>query len=120
MGRARTRSLPWTRAFARPTVLWMAVRTDIEQALRRLAPQLPKHEFGVVLDHALDSPGLRSATPEAAAWLSLVAYVRHAITDYDDLLAEGYDRDSARHFVMDHMQAALTRWGVRRRLASDE
>jgi hypothetical protein len=98
----------------------MASRPEIEDALRRLAPRIPKHEFGAVLDHALDSRGLRVASPETAAWLSLVAYVRHALTDYDDLLAQGYDQDSARHFVADAMQATLTAWGVRRKLASDE
>jgi hypothetical protein len=98
----------------------MASRPEIEDALRRLAPRIPKHEFGAVLDHALDSRGLRVASPETAAWLSLVAYVRHALTDYDDLLAQGYDQDSARHFVAHAMQATLTAWGVRRKLASDE
>jgi hypothetical protein len=61
----------------------MANRTEIETALRRLAPRMPKHEFGAVVDHALDSRGLRGAAAETAAWLSLVAYVRHALTDYD-------------------------------------
>jgi hypothetical protein len=98
----------------------MAPRAEIGDALRRLAPRIPRHEFGAVLDHALDSPGLRTATPETAAWLSLVAYVRHALTDYDDLLAEGYDHDSARHFVADAMQAVLAQWGVRRRLGVDD
>jgi hypothetical protein len=60
-------------------------RADIETALRRLAPNVPDHEFGAVVDHALDSRGLRSAAPEEAAWLSLVAYVRHVFTDYDSL-----------------------------------
>jgi hypothetical protein len=98
----------------------MASRTEIEDALRHLAPRMPKHEFGAVLDHALDSRGLRAATPENAAWLSLVAYVRHRFTEYDDLLAQGYDQDSARHFVADEMQAVLAEWGVRRPLGRDE
>jgi hypothetical protein len=98
----------------------MASRTEIEDALRHLAPRIPKHEFGAVLDHALDSRGLRAATPENAAWLSLVAYVRHRFTEYDDLLAQGYDQDSARHFVADEMQAVLAEWGVRRPLGRDE
>jgi hypothetical protein len=98
----------------------MPTRVEIADALRRLAPRIPKHEFGAVLDHALDSPGLRAATPETAAWLSLVAYVRHARTDYDDLLAEGYDQDSARHFVVDAMQAMLAAWGVRRQLTPED
>ena len=85
----------------------MSKRTVIEDALRRLAPRIPRHEFGAVVDHALDSPGLRTATPETAAWLSLVAYVRHALTEYDDLLAQGYDQDSARYFVADEIREVL-------------
>jgi hypothetical protein len=73
-----------------------------------------------VADHALDSRGLQASAPESAAWLSLVAYVRHAFTDYDDLLAQGYDQDSARHFVAAEMEAVLAEWGVKRRLAADE
>ena len=95
-------------------------RPAIEAALRRLAPRIPAHEFGAVVDHALDSKGLRSAAPETAAWLSLVAYVRHVFTDYDELLTQGYDRDSARHFVMDDMAAALAAWGVRGTLGDDD
>ena len=92
----------------------------VEAALRRLAPKIPPHEFGAVIDHALDSKGLRNATPETAAWLSLVAYVRHVFTDYDELLTQGYDRDSARHFVMNDMAAKLTEWGVPRTLGDDD
>jgi hypothetical protein len=33
----------------------MSRRSDIESAVRRLAPQIPRHEFGAVVDHALDS-----------------------------------------------------------------
>jgi len=95
-------------------------RPEIEAALRRIAPKLPPHEFGAVVDHALDSKGLRNAAPETAAWLSLVAYVRHVFTDYDELLTQGYDRDSARHFVAGDMTATLTEWGVRRTLGDDD
>jgi hypothetical protein len=98
----------------------MAKRSDIEEALRRLAPKIPPHEFGAVIDHALDSPGLRTASAESAAWLSLVAYLRHAFTDYDDLLAQGYDQDSARFFVAKEMQAVLGEWGVRRKLTAQD
>ena len=98
----------------------MAGRADIETALRRLAPKIPEHEFGAVVDHALDSRGLRGATPEEAAWLSLVAYVRHVFTDYDDLRDQDYDEASARFFVAEAMEAVLTRWGVRRRLSADD
>ena len=95
------------------------MRRDIEAALRHLAPKIPAHEFGAVIDHALDSEGLKSAAPETAAWLSLVAYARHVFTDYDALLTQGYDRDSARHFVAAEMEAVLKNWGVRRSLGGD-
>ena len=98
----------------------MAKRGDIEIALRRLAPGIPAHEFGAVVDHAVDSPGLKPASPETAAWLSLVAYVRHVFTDYDELLVQDYDQDSARHFVADEIAAVLNDWGVRRRLSADD
>ena len=95
-------------------------RAGIESALRRLAPHIPPHEFGAIVDHALDSAALRRAAPEEAAWLSLTAYVRHVFTDYDALLAQGYDQDSARFFVAADMEATLGRWGVRRRLGDDD
>jgi hypothetical protein len=98
----------------------MPTRSAIEEALRRLAPRIPPHEFGAVADHARDSAGLRHALPEEAAWLSLTAYVRHAFTDYDALLAQGYDRESARHFVAEEMAAVLADWGVRRRLGAED
>jgi hypothetical protein len=52
--------------------------------------------------------------------LSLVAYVRHVLTDYDALLREGYDQDSARFFVAAEIAAVLAEWGVRHKLSPDE
>ncbi len=95
-------------------------RAAVAAALKRLAPRLPDFEAESVLDRALRSPGLRGAAPETAAWLALTAFARHAFTDYDDLLAEGYDRDSARHFVLDDMNAMLTEWGSRRLVSEEE
>ncbi len=63
-------------------------RAAIPAALLRLAPTIPPHERMAVVDHAVDSRGLSIASPEMAAWLSLVAYVRHTFTDYDELLAD--------------------------------
>ena len=98
----------------------MAKRSDVEAALRRLAPKIPAHEFAAVADHAMDSRGLRPASPETAAWLSLVAYVRHTLTEYDDLLEQGYDIESARHFVAAEMDEVLASWGVRRRISDED
>ena len=98
----------------------MSRRAAIEAALRHLVPKIPSHEFGAVVDHALDSAGLKTASAELAAWLSLVAYARHVFTDYDTLMTEGYDRDSARHFVADEIEAVLKGWGARRSLEVDD
>lgn len=95
-------------------------RSRIAAALRILAPALPAFEAAVVEDRALDSRGLATASPEAAAWLALVAYARHVMTDYDALLEDGYDAESARHFVRDDINATLAGWGARRRVSGDE
>jgi hypothetical protein len=96
----------------------MAKRTEVEIALRHLGPRIPSYEFGAIVDHALISRGLRQASAETAAWLSLVAYVRHAFTEYDGLLSQGYDQESARFFVAAEIDAILNSWGVRRRLTA--
>ena len=100
----------------------MSRRAEIELALRHLAPRVPDHEFGAIVDHAVDSRGLRTASAPAAAWLSMVAYVRHVLTEYDELLTQGYDPDSARYFVAADINAHLADWGVRRKVGegSDE
>ena len=98
----------------------MSTRAEIARALRVLAPRIPAHEFEAVLDHARDSPGLRVAAPETAAWLSLVAYARHVFTDYDALLQEHYDQESARFFVASELAAVLRGWGVRRPLTPQD
>lgn len=95
-------------------------RAEVAEALRHLAPAVPPFEADAVIDRALDSRGLRFARPGEAAWLALVAFVRHAMTDYEALLDEGYDVDSARFFVRDDMNATLRGWGVRREVSGDE
>lgn len=86
-------------------------RAAIAQALAVLAPSIPAFDRDAVLDLAEDSPGLRKASVQAAAWLALTSHVRHLHTDYDQMLADGYDRDSARHFCADAMRDILLEWG---------
>jgi hypothetical protein len=95
-------------------------RNEIGCSLRILAPRLPAHEFEAVVGHALTSARLKSASAESAAWLSLVAYARHVFTDYDELLSNGYDRESARFFVRDDLAGMLQEWGVRKPLSDDD
>lgn len=95
-------------------------RDAVAAALAHLAPRLPAFETEAVIDRALASPGLRNAQAGNAAWLALVAYARHVFTEYDALLEDGYDRDSARHFVLDDLNDVLAEWGTRRRVSDVE
>jgi hypothetical protein len=98
----------------------MASRAELQKALRHIAPDIPEFEFGAVVDHAEMSPGLSTATPETALWLSMTAYIRHVFTDYDALLEDGYDVESARHFVLDPSNEKLAEWGVKRRISETD
>ncbi len=62
---------------------------------------------------------LKTLPPSVALWLSTVAHIRHVHTDYDALLAEGYDQPSARHFVVDQINEVLTTWRATRLLNPD-
>ncbi len=73
-----------------------------------------------VIDHALSSPGLKKAAVDKAAWLSLVAYLRHAYTDYEDLLEEGYGVEAARHFCRQQIDEVLQAWGCRRKVGGKD
>ncbi len=55
-----------------------------------------------------------------SVWLATVAHIRHVHTDYDALLNEGYDQDSARHFVLEPINEVLTKWRATRFLDPDE
>lgn len=90
----------------------------VEQAVLALAPDIPVKDLAEVASHALHTAAFRHAVPETAAWLSLVSYVRHNFTQYDSMLSEGYDRESARHFCLEPANQVLRGWGARR-LVSD-
>jgi hypothetical protein len=94
------------------------LRKDIAKALTSLAPGIPYTDAETVKSNAA-SRHLRSYPPGISVWLSLVAHIRHRHTEYDALLADGYDLESARHFVMNDINAVLTGWRATR-LIEDE
>ena len=63
---------------------------------------------------------MKTLPPGIAVWLATIAHVRHQHTDYEKLLSEGYDRDSARFFVVDQTNEVLTRWRATRLLDPDD
>lgn len=97
----------------------IARKRGVEAAILALVPHIPARDLAEVAAQALYSRGLHTASPEAAAWLSLVSYVRHNFTDYDAMLAEGYGIEAARHFCLDALNAALADWGARRRVSGE-
>ncbi len=88
---------------------------EIVKALRLLAPLVPYADAEAIREAAA-AGHLRALPPSVAVWLSLVAHVRHAHTQYHALLEGGYDRDSARYFVVDEINDVLTRWRATRLL----
>lgn len=91
----------------------------IRKAIQGLIPLAPFADAVPIYEAAI-GPGFRTLPPSVAAWLATAAHVRHAHTDYDVLLAEGYERDAARFFVRERMEDVLASWGCRRTLDEHE
>ena len=91
----------------------------IGKALSALLPMAPYADTEPIREAAL-SAKFRTLPPTIAVWLATVAHVRHEHTAYDRLLTEGYDRDAARFFVVDEINAVLTRWRATRLLEPDD
>ena len=91
----------------------------IRKALRALAPGIPLSDAEAVVTLA-ERRHMKDLPPSTALWLALGSHVRHVHTDYERLLGEGYDRDAARFFVLDQVNAILTRWRATRLLDPDD
>ena len=91
----------------------------VSRAISALAPMMPREDAQIV--RALVArPHMRALDAGRAVWLAAVTHIRHAHTDYDVLMEEGYDRDAARFFVRDDINAVLQRWQATRLLDADE
>ena len=92
----------------------------IARALTVLLPMAPYADTEKIRADA-GQPHLKALPPSLAVWLATVAHVRHAHTEYERLLdEEGYDRESARFFVIDAINETLTRWRATRLLDPDD
>lgn len=94
-------------------------RRAIARALTALLPVAPFADMEKIRADA-GAVHMKALPPSIAVWLATIAHVRHGHTDYEKLLAEGYDRDSARFFVVGQTNAVLTRWRATRLLDADE
>jgi hypothetical protein len=92
----------------------------IARALTALLPLAPYSDAEKIRSDA-GAPHLKALPPSLAVWLAAVAHVRHVHTEYDKLIdEEGYDRESARFFVIDQINETLTRWRATRLLDPDD
>lgn len=91
----------------------------LDKALTALLPAVPYADAEAIRE-AARRPHLRTLPPSLAMWLATVAYVRHAYTEYDGLMDEGYDRDAARFFVVADINAKLTEWRATRLVESED
>ncbi len=91
----------------------------VAKALTLLLPGVPYADSEPIRAAAL-APHMKALPPSTAVWLAAVAHVRHAHTDYDALRDEGYDRDSARFFVMDAINDRRTAWRATRLLSPED
>lgn len=94
-------------------------QTLISQALAQLVPYAPLDDTLAIRELA-NREHMRGLPVDRAIWLSTATHVRHNHTDYHDLLADGYDRDTARFFVVDAMNEVLENWQSTRFVSGDE
>jgi hypothetical protein len=94
-------------------------RKAIAEALTLLLPGAPYADIETIRAES-GSKHMKELPPSIAVWLATVAHVRHQHTDYDQLLAEGYDRDAARFFVIERTNEVLTSWRATRLLDPDD
>ena len=94
------------------------LQKEVAESLTRLAPGIPWADAETVRSEAA-SRRYRDFPPSVSVWLVLVAHIRHQHTEYQALIAEGYDRASARHFVIDGINQKLTEWRATRFISED-
>ena len=90
-------------------------------AVRELYAACPPRRERIIAEHACrkySSRVGRSASAKAldaeAVRLAVIAHIRHAETNYDQLLSQGYDRWDARAEVEDQVARVLARWAEAR------
>lgn len=89
------------------------------QRVRELYPGCPEGRENEIAERAClkysgrvgRSAAAKDLEPEAIR-LAVIAHIRHAETRYDQLLADGYDRQDARALVAGDINQVLERWKV--------
>ena len=93
---------------------------QVEAAVRERFPSAPAGAEQAIAEHAcrkysgrVGRSAAAKALDEEAVFLAVQAHVRHAHTDYDELLARYGDRALARHEVRARIEELLDAWSAR-------
>ncbi len=88
--------------------------------VRELFPNCPAGREQVIAEHACQKYSGRvgrsaqaKSLDEKFILLAVIAHIRHAETNYDELLAQGIDRLLARNGVQDEIDKILASWKVK-------
>lgn len=91
----------------------------VRKTLKLMIPKASLSDFEKIMEIAARSH-LRHLPTPILAWRSVTTHIRHNYTEYDALLEEGYDIESAKHFVLDTMNETLGNWGATKTITIDE
>jgi hypothetical protein len=87
------------------------------ERVRQLFPGCPAGRELVIAEHAclkysgrVGRSAAAKSLDESAVRLAVIAHIRHAETDYDDLLAQSLDRRDARAQVEEEVAQAIEKW----------
>lgn len=92
---------------------------QVRKTLKLMIPNASLSDFQKIMAIAKGSH-LRHLPSPILAWRSVTTHIRHNHTEYDALLEEGYDIESAKHFVLDVMNETLELWGATKRIEAEE
>lgn len=95
------------------------LQKETAEALTRLAPGIPWSDAETVRTE-VSKRRYRHFPASVSVWLVVVAHVRHQHTEYEALIRDGYDRASARHFVIHAINEKLTEWRATRFASEDD
>lgn len=92
---------------------------EIKKRLREMIPLSTMEDF-LAVEKIANSGHLRHLPPSIRAWQGLTTHIRHVHTDYNDLLSEGYDKEAARHFVLEDINKTLDQWGCQQKISDKD
>ena len=85
--------------------------------VREMYPACPAGREQAIAEHACQKYSGRVGRSAAAKsmdanaiWLAVVAHIRHAETNYDELLSQGWERSLARDEIEGELETILARW----------